>query len=93
MPRGWIVAENGEAVPGNSPDEGATRRAFDVGDAVIVRQLGTAEAEVIDVHPETNEITVKLGRISTRVDVASGVSKVVDASKTSWRKEQRARRL
>ena len=93
LPRGWIVAENGEAVPGNSPDEGATRRAFDVGDAVIVRQLGTAEAEVIDVHPETNEITVKLGRISTRVDVASGVSKVVDTSKTSWRKEQRARRL
>ena len=71
----------------------ATRRAFDVGDAVIVRQLGTAEAEVIDVHPETNEITVKLGRISTRVDVASGGSKVVDAGKTSWRKEQRARRL
>ncbi len=93
LPRGWIVAENGEAVPGNSPDEGATRRAFDVGDAVIVRQLGTAEAEVIDVHPETNEITVKLGRISTRVDVASGVSKVVDTSTTSWRKEQRARRL
>ena len=85
LPRGWIVAENGEAVPGDSPDEGATRRAFDVGDAVIVRQLGTAEAEVIDVHPETNEITVKLGRISTRVGVASGVSKV-DKSKTSWRK-------
>jgi hypothetical protein len=40
---------------------------------------------VIDVHPETNEITVKLGRISTRVGVASGVSKV-DKSKTSWRK-------
>ena len=64
---------------------GAVSGAFDVGDAVIVRQLGTAEAEVIDVHPETNEITVKLGRISTRVGVASGVSKV-DKSKTSWRK-------
>ena len=89
--RGWIVA-SGEAVPEFS-GRGATRRAFDVGDAVIVRQLGTAEAEVIDVHPETNEITVKLGRISTRRRSASGVSKVVDASTTSWRKEQRARRL
>ena len=78
--------------PGNSPDEGATRRAFDVGDAVIVRQLGTAEAEVIDVHPETNEITVKLGRIlpASRLLPAEQSG---GCGKTSWRKEQRARRL
>ena len=85
LPKGWVIGANGEAVPEDAAAEGASMRWIPtVGDLVVVRQLGTAEAEVIDVHPDSNEITVKLGRISTRVSLASGVSKV-DTSKKSWR--------
>ena len=85
LPAGWVVDASGEAVPGDSLDSASTRWVPEIGTLVVVRQLGSAEAEVIEVHPDANEITVKLGRISTRVSLASGVSKV-DVSKTSWRR-------
>ena len=85
LPAGWVVDASGEAVPGDSLDSASSRWIPEIGTLVVVRQLGSAEAEVIEVHPDANEITVKLGRISTRVSLASGVSKV-DVSKTSWRR-------
>ncbi|OUS43233.1 mismatch repair ATPase MSH4 [Ostreococcus tauri] len=84
LPRGWTLGANGDAVPEDAADGASAQWFPSVGELVIVRKLGTTEAEVIDVFPETNEITVKLGRISTRVSLASGVSKV-DVSKKNWR--------
>jgi hypothetical protein len=76
---------SGEAIPEETDGAAAKSWIPEIGSKVIVRQLGTAEADVIDAHPETNEITVRLGRISTRVSMSSGVSRV-DSSKKSWKK-------
>jgi len=83
LPDGWVIDASGEAAPGATSE----RAAFwspEIGSKVIVRQLGSAEAEVIDVHVDTNEITVKLGTLTTRTSLASGVSPV--KSKVSWQK-------
>jgi hypothetical protein len=83
LPDGWVIDAAGEAVPGTA-SERAVFWTPEIGSKVIVRQLGSAEAEVIDVHAETNEITVKLGTLTTRTSLASGVSPV--KSKVSWQK-------
>lgn len=85
LPKGWILDASGEAIPEETDGAAAKSWIPEIGSKVIVRQLGTAEADVIDAHPETNEITVRLGRISTRVSMSSGVSRV-DSSKKSWKK-------
>ena len=83
LPEGWIIDANGEATPGDA----GSRAMFwtpEVGSKVIVRQLGSAEAEVIDVHADTNEITVRLGTLTTRTSLLAGVSPA--RNKVSWKR-------
>ena len=70
MPAGWTLDERGDAVPDGGGD--AFRRWFPrVGETVVVRQLGGAEAEVVEI--DGAEVTVKMGGLVTRTPLA-GVS-------------------
>jgi len=88
LPRGWTFDARGEAVPGEKNRDGGGDGDGDAGDGadgrgwtpkvgsvVIVRRLGGAEAEVLDVDEGAREVLVKFGSITTRVLLAE-VSRV-----------------
>ena len=89
LPRGWTFDARGEAVPGEKrggggdgdgdggAGDGADGRGWTpkIGSVVIVRRLGGAEAEVLDVDEGAREVLVKFGSITTRVLLAE-VSRV-----------------
>ena len=79
MPPGWTLDERGDAVPaeegegmGDGPGWRSRRRwTPTVGETVVVRQLGGAEAEVVEI--DGADVTVRLGGLVTRTPLA-GVS-------------------
>ena len=79
MPPGWTLDERGDAVPaeeGEGMEDGPgwrSRRRWTptVGETVVVRQLGGAEAEVVEI--DGADVTVRLGGLVTRTPLA-GVS-------------------
>lgn len=82
MPPGWTLDERGDAVPADEGEgteddpDGPGRRSRrrwtpTVGETVVVRQLGGAEAEVVEI--DGADVTVRLGGLVTRTPLA-GVS-------------------
>ena len=82
MPPGWTLDERGDAVPADEGEgteddrdgpgwRSGRRWTPTVGETVVVRQLGGAEAEVVEI--DGADVTVRLGGLVTRTPLA-GVS-------------------